>query len=204
MMLNKRCLAAVLLFMITLFFSGGASWGSEKKTPPVKPVKSNLSSNKPIPDFELPMPESEKEKSYLGLSGTGNFKLRQIKAPVLIIEIFSFYCPHCQRTASQVNDLYHMIQSNPDVREKIKMIGIGVTNSLFEVNSYRDKYEVPFPLFPDQSMKISENFSVKGTPTFIGLKVSPDGFHEQFYFGEGGFEDNQQFLNEMIELSGLK
>jgi thiol-disulfide isomerase/thioredoxin len=204
MAINKKILVFVLLFSIILILPGGASQGSETTTVPVNPVKSKPGNNAGVTVFELPIPGSELEKSYLGLSGTGSFKIGQIKAPVLIIQVFSFYCPHCQRTASQVNDLYQMIQARPDMKENIKMIGIGVTNSTFEVDTYKERYSVPFPLFSDQSVEISEKLGVKGTPTFIGLKKNARGFHEQFYFGEGGFQDTQQFLNEIIKLSGLK
>ena len=106
------------------------------------------SSNLPI--FELPIPGSEGEKGYLGLNGSGNFKIGQIKAQVVIIEVFSFYCPHCQRTAAQINDLYQMIEKRADLKGKIKMIGIGAKNSAYEVDSYKERYHVPFPLFPDE------------------------------------------------------
>jgi protein-disulfide isomerase len=157
-----------------------------------------------IPVIELTVPGGERQKNYLGLSGSGNFKIGQIKAEVLIIEVFSFYCPHCQRTAAQINDLFQMIQKRADLKGKIKMIGIGAKNSAYEVDSYRERYNVPFPLFPDESMEITEKLGVKGTPTFIGVKVDGKGLQERLYFGEGGFQDNQKFLTEIIKLSGLK
>ncbi len=156
-----------------------------------------------LPMFELPIPANEGEKRYLGLTGSGNFTVGQIKAQVVIIEVFSFYCPHCQRMAAQVNDLYRMIEKRADLKGKIKMIGIGAKNSAYEVDAYRERYHVPFPLFPDEDMGITEKLSVKGTPTFIGVKVDGKGDQKQFYFGEGGFPDNQKFLTEIIRLSGL-
>jgi thiol-disulfide isomerase/thioredoxin len=159
------------------------------------------SSNLPI--FELPIPVSEGEKGYLGLNGSGNFKTGQIKARVVIVEVFSFYCPHCQRTAAQINDLYQMIEKRADLNGKIKMIGIGAKNSAYEVSAYKERYQVPFPLFPDEDMEITEKLGVKGTPTFIGVKVDGKGNQKQVYFGEGGFQDNQKFLTEIIRLSGL-
>jgi thiol-disulfide isomerase/thioredoxin len=156
-----------------------------------------------FPAFELPMPGSEADKGYLGIKGSGTFTIGQIKAPVLIIEVFSFYCPHCQRSAAQINDLYRMIEQRADLKGKVKMIGIGAKNSAFEVDSYRERYQVPFPLFPDEGLEITEKLGVKGTPTFIGVTVDGKGVQKQFYFGEGGFQDNQKFLTEIIRLSGL-
>jgi len=48
------------------------------------------------------------------------------------------------------------------------MIGIGLANSAYEVNLFKEKYKVPFPLFPDKDMAILKKIVVLGTPTFIG------------------------------------
>jgi thiol-disulfide isomerase/thioredoxin len=200
---NKR-IVCILFILLALLFTENPSGWSANVTALGNPVKSEPGNNMTIPAFELPMPGSEREKSYLGLTGTGNFTIGQIKAQVLIIEVYSFYCPHCQRSAAQVNELYQKIQERPDIKEKIKMIGIAVTNGIYEVDSYRERYKVPFPLIPDTSTEISQKLGVKGTPTFIGLKINDKGSQARFYFGEGGFEDTQQFLAKIIELSGLK
>ncbi len=44
-----------------------------------------------LPPFELVVPEDLAAKSYLGLSGSGRFTIPQIKAKVVIIELFSMY-----------------------------------------------------------------------------------------------------------------
>ena len=203
----KKSTNPLILFLsivITPFLFACAS-ASLKDECPIAPdtatsVKADGSN---LPIFELPMPVTEGEKGYLGLSGSGNFKIGQIKARVVIIEVFSFYCPHCQRTAAQINDLYRMIEERADLKGKVKIIGIGAKNSAYEIDAYNERYHVPFPLFPDEDMEITEKLGVKGTPTFIGVKVDGKGFQKQFYFGEGGFQDNRKFLAEIIRLSGL-
>lgn len=200
---DKR-IARILFILLTMLITGNTPAWSANVTAVGNPVKSEPGNNAVLPAFEMPMPVSDREKNYLGLSGTGNFTMGQIKAEVLIIEVYSFYCPHCQRSAAQVNELYQRIQKRADIREKIKMIGIAVTNGPYEVDSYRERYNVPFPLVPDKDTEISQKLGVKGTPTFIGIKLNSRGAPERFYFGEGGFEDTQQFLAKIIELSGLK
>jgi protein-disulfide isomerase len=200
----NRGVVRVLVILLALLFTGNYPVWAANITAIGNEVKSEPGGNAVLPIFELPMPGSEREKSYLGLSGTGKFTIGQIKAQALIVEVYSFYCPHCQRSAAQVNELYQRIQERPDLKDKIKMIGIAVTNGMYEVNSYRERYNVPFPLIPDADTEISQRLGVKGTPTFIGLKINGEGSAERFYFGEGGFEDTRQFLAKIIELSGLK
>jgi protein-disulfide isomerase len=200
---NKRFFCVLFIVLAALFAETPSAW-SANVTALGNAVQSEPGSNTTLSAVELPMPGNEQEKSYLGLTGSGNFTIGQIKAQVLIIEVYSFYCPHCQRSAAQVNELYRKIQERPDIKEKIKMIGIAVTNGTYEVDSYRERYKVPFPLIPDQSMDISQKFGVKGTPTFIGFTVNGKGSPERFYFREGGFEDTEQFLAKIVELSGLK
>jgi thiol-disulfide isomerase/thioredoxin len=201
---TKRIVHILVILFASLWFGGACLHAAGPVTAIGNAAKSDPVGARDIPSIELPMPPDEQAKRYLGLSGTGNLKIGQIDAQVLIIQVYSFYCPHCQRSAAQVNDLYQMIQGRPDLKEKIKMIGIGVGNSVYEVDSYRKRYNVPFPLFPDLSTDISQRLGVKGTPTFIGLKVNDKGVREQFYFEEGGFQDIERFLNEIIRLSGLK
>jgi peroxiredoxin len=200
---KKGMLFIIFIFFVSLFFDS-VVLGAESVTVIGNGAQSNSAECKNIPTFELPMPGSAGERNYLGLTGSGNFKIGQIKTQVLIIEVYSFYCPHCQIMASQVNELFNEIQKRADLKGKIKLIGIGAKNSAYEIDAFREKYKVPFPLFPDADLQITEQLCVRGTPTFIGVKVDGKGLQERFYFGEGEFKDNQKFLKEIIQASGLK
>lgn len=60
------------------------------------------------------------------------------------------YCPHCQKHAPDANKLFRVLDSRKDIRNKVKMIGIGVGNSRYEVGIFKDKYSSPFPMFDDR------------------------------------------------------
>ena len=87
-----------------------------------------------LPEIILPVPQKPELQKYLGLSGKGSFSIPQVQADVVLIEIFSMYCPYCQREAPVVNTLYGKIASSSRLKAKIKLIGIGVGNSDFEVD----------------------------------------------------------------------
>lgn len=157
-----------------------------------------------LPEIKIPVPVNATDRSYLGLKSIGFFNIPQIKAKVVIIEIFSMYCPHCQREAPEINRLYNIIKDNPNLKDKIKLIGIGAGNSSFEVEVFKKKYNVPFPLFPDEDFYIHKCIGEVRTPYFLSVKINDDGTHRIFYSKLGEFKGAEPFLDLMLQLSGLK
>ena len=153
--------------------------------------------------IQLPVPQDPGAKTYLGLTEEGSFALSQIKAQVIMIEIFNMYCNNCQREAPRVNELYQLMNKDPKLKGKIKMIGIGVGNTPLEVEVFRKTYQVSFPLFPDADYAIHKTCGEVRTPYFIGVKITADGSLRVFYTKEGGFQDPAQFLKIIVALSGL-
>jgi len=155
-----------------------------------------------LPDFTLPAPEDAAHQAYLGLASPDPFKISQIKAQVVIIEIFSMYCPHCQREAPTVNAFFQKIEANPKFKDTVKLIGIGAGNSPFEINFFKKKYAVPFPLFPDADFTIHQKIGEVRTPYFIGVKIE-NGSATIYYSQLGGPEDSRQFLEKLLSKAGL-
>jgi len=135
---------------------------------------------------------------------TPGFSLPKPKDGVVIIEIFSMYCPYCQKEAPNVNKFYDKIQANPNLKNRMRLVGIGVGNSNYEVDVFRKKYSVTFPLYSDGDFKIHKKLGEPRTPYFIGVKINPDGSHRIFYSKLGEFGDADAFLAEMVRLSGIK
>jgi thiol-disulfide isomerase/thioredoxin len=170
----------------------------------------NLAANLPpvkggvLPQIKLPVPEDPDEKEYLGLPGSSFFRIPQIKAKVVIIEIFSMYCPKCQKIAPGIDKLYYLIESDPDLRNKIKLIGIGAGNSRYEVDVFKKTFNTPFPLFPDNDFTIHKALGDVRSPYFIVIKINKDGTHEVVYSELDSFEEARAFLESIITASGLK
>jgi len=169
-----------------------------------------LAANKPpekgevLPVMNLPTPKNPDERSYLGLSGSGLFKIPQIKAKVVIIEIFSMYCPYCQKDAPGVNELYRLIENNADIKNKIKLIGIGAGNSSYEVGVFKKTYNIPFPLFPDKDFTIHKACGEVRTPYFMVVRINEDGTHQIVHNQLGGYPGAEPFLELVLKASGLK
>ncbi|MCB2168636.1 MAG: TlpA family protein disulfide reductase [Deltaproteobacteria bacterium] len=191
---SKRLTAMMIVLIIV---------GCATPTPHV-PAPPATASNAPSTTIVLPPLTDPVQRDYLGVKTTEPFALNDIQTRVLIIEVFDFYCPHCQREAPNVNRLYHSIASDPNLKDRIKLIGIGVRNTAFEVNQFRKSFTVPFPLFPDRSRDIARQLEIRQTPTFVGFVLEPDGRLRRFMHAPGGMGNVDEFLARVIQLSGLE
>jgi thiol-disulfide isomerase/thioredoxin len=163
------------------------------------PVKGGVLSR-----IKLPVPKDPGEKSYLGLSSSGFFMIPQIRAQVVLIEIFSLYCPQCQKIAPGIEELYRIIENDPDLKDKIKLIGIGAGNSFYEVEVFKKTYHTPFPLFPDNDFTIHKALGDVRSPYFIAIKINKDGTHNIVHSELDSFKEARAFLELIITASGLK
>jgi thiol-disulfide isomerase/thioredoxin len=157
-----------------------------------------------LPEITLSVPEMPTHQNYLGITkNKKTFRITEIKAEVVLIEIFSMYCPYCQKDAPVVNELYNKIAGDEKLKNKIKLIGIGAGNSPFEVDFFQKTYNVNFPLFPDGEFSIHKMLGEVRTPYFIGVKIKKDGTHSIFYSKRGAIEDAPKFLNLIRSKAGI-
>lgn len=80
MMKRDRIVCSTLAVMLVLMFKVGLVAAA----PP--PARGDV-----LPPITLPVPENPAHKRYLGLEKQGVFQVPQIKARIVIIEIFSMY-----------------------------------------------------------------------------------------------------------------
>jgi thiol-disulfide isomerase/thioredoxin len=157
-----------------------------------------------LPEITLSVHDVQTHQNYLGITNNKKtFHIPEIKAEVVLIEIFSMYCPYCQKDAPVVNELYNKIAQNEKLKNKIKMLGIGAGNSPFEVDFFQKTYHVKFPLFPDGEFIIHKMLGEVRTPYFIGVKINKDGTHSVFYSKRGAIEDASKFLNIILSKAGF-
>ena len=166
---------------------------------PFPPAAAPPAKGEPFPAITLPIPKDGDEKDYLGLTGSGTFKITQVKAQAVLIEIFSMYCPFCQKDPS-VNELFQAIEKDPDLKGRIKILGIGAGNSAYEVGVFKKIYHVPFPLIPDERFALHKALGETRTPYFILVGISPGGTGEVTYSELAGFKGVEAFL-EILKIS---
>lgn len=110
------------------------------------------------------------------------------------------YCPVCQREAANVNTLFNLIEKNKSPVQ-IKLIGIGAGNSSFEVDFFKKKYTIEFPLFSDSDFTIHKKIGAVRTPHFFGLVLQKNGEFRIFYSKSGDISDPAIFLKTLLEKS---
>jgi thiol-disulfide isomerase/thioredoxin len=152
----------------------------------------------------LTSPAGPGQRDDLGLAGTGPFELREVEADLLLIEVFSMYCPYCQAEAPEVNRLHERIQGTQGLRDRLRMIGIGAGNSAFEVEVFRKKYEVPFPLLPDPDYTIHKKLGEVGTPFFVLARKEPGGGWKVLHTHAGSLNGPERYLEELMALPGVE
>ncbi len=152
-----------------------------------------------FPTMILPMPKRYHERQYLGIAPEGRFRVADIQARVLVIQVFSMYCTYCQKDAPNVNALHDLILENPEARDKVRIIGIGAGNTSFEVKAFRDLYGIDFPLFPDEDQRLHRVLGEVETPYFFVLRSNPDRTQTVIYSSEGSFGSPEEFLEWILD-----
>ena len=163
-------------------------------------VPATAVTEEPVPKLVFTIPENQAHTEYLGIEGNPgeSFEINDIKADILLIELFSMYCPFCQEEAPLINELYDLMQSLPADGPQVKIIGIGAGNSDIEVNHFRTTYDVEFPLFPDKDLSMYKSLSGAGTPGFIGMKNDAENGFVIVFRQSGGFYSKEDFLERLL------
>jgi peroxiredoxin len=159
----------------------------------------------PLPKFSLPVPDNVDFREYLGLTDKAGktFTIGDIDADVVLIELFSTYCPYCQREAPNVNTLCEDMEALPLDTPKVRILGIGASNSEFEINHFRNTYHIAFPLFPDKDMRIYKALQGAGTPGFIGVRLEKGKTPVIVLRASGGFGDAGDFIQDLLQEAGF-
>lgn len=172
----------------------------------VSPLQSAETVNSPLPELTLTVPEDQAARDYLGLNKPAgeSFTIEEIDADILVIELFSMYCPFCQEEAPLVNELYQAMKDYSVGDYSLKIIGLGANNTQFEVDHFQETYSVAFPLFPDKDMSMYEALEGKGTPGFVCAKRGDDGKFTIIMRQSGGFNQAEEFLSQLLQKGELK
>ena len=133
-MMRTRQLVWMLGIVVAL-----AGWGAAGICDATAPLRKGTS----MPSLRLNAPATQKDCDYLGVAAGRPFGLADVHADLLVLEIIGVYCPQCHQQRPHINRLFHRVQKDAGLAEKVKFLGIAVGASAMEA-----AYLVRMPAFP--------------------------------------------------------
>jgi hypothetical protein len=158
-----------------------------------------------FPEYSFPMTLTGSDVEYLGLPQKffglvkgDNFSLKDVKADLIVAEFLNKYCFSCQLQAPVMNQIFSMVQQDPQLKGRVKFIAIGAGNNEREVQSFREEKKVPFPIVPDPKFLAYEAIGEPGaTPFTIFIRKAADSSLLVARTKVGFTRDPQMVLKEM-------
>jgi len=139
------------------------------------------SETKPV-GFAIPFPEltfkqilSKEEQAYLGIPKKTNFFFKEIRGSLILVEFISTYCVSCQKQTPIFNEVYSLIEKDPRLKGKVKMVGIAAGNNEKEVENFKKEYKVPFPILADLNFDAHTTVGSPRTPFTIWVRRDVQG-----------------------------
>ncbi len=159
-----------------------------------------------FPEFSFPMTLTKSDVEYLGIPTKflglikgETFSLKDIKADLILVEYMNKYCFSCQLQAPVMNQVFEMVGKDPQLKEKVKFIGIGAGNNQTEVDSFRAEKKVPFPIVPDPKFLAYEAIGDPGATPFTLLVRKSDAGLVVSRVKIGLTRNSEIFIKEMNE-----
>jgi hypothetical protein len=131
-----------------------------------------------FPPYTFPPPISSQDRTYLGLAEGKPFTLGDIQADLIVLELLNIYCTSCQKQASIYNQVFDLVERDPSMAGKVKWMGVGVGNNEREVDSFRKRKSILFPIFTDYQFQLYEAIGGPGgirTPFTVLVRKDEKG-----------------------------
>ncbi|MFW5490259.1 MAG: TlpA family protein disulfide reductase [Desulfovibrio sp.] len=145
-----------------------SAFAAEPEHTPV-PDSARTGAGTPLAQQKFQVPEEKHLAEYLGLKTDGEFTITDLRDGFILLQLFNVYCPHCQAEAARFSGAWDALSSPPLV-DRVVFLAVGVGNSRFEVNLFRDKYHLRHPMVLDPEYALYDSFGSPGTPTYVLLK----------------------------------
>ncbi|MGE4358137.1 MAG: peroxiredoxin family protein [Candidatus Omnitrophota bacterium] len=151
-------------------------------------------------ELELNLPSRAEDLLYLGLQGvkSKSFKLSEVNAKVIVLEIVTAYCPYCAGSIPQINRFYELIKDS-SYASQIKIMGIGMANSEEEIDAFRNKYELPFPVLADEDNRVYKILGRIKLPYWVILFRNSKGTWEELYTQSEKLPEPENLLDLIVQ-----
>jgi hypothetical protein len=150
-----------------------------------------------LPALRLNAPAVQTDCDYLGIPAQKQFELTDVKADLIMLEVIGVYCPQCHKQRPHINRLFHRIQKDSHLANKIKFIGIAAGATPMEVAYLVKEAHVPYPIVSDEQFAAHQLLGNPRTP--YNMVVTKQG--RVLWAHLGIIEDMNAFLATLKKLA---
>ena len=159
--LQRRILSAITILMLSL--GSWSAYGSASAESDQLPGPGDI-----LDAHAFVAPAEDVDAAYLGLAAKDRFFPAELQADVIILEVMNVYCASCQYMKPNMNELFTKINSEPDLKDHIKLIAVGVGNDRWDIAAAASSYD--FPLIPDEDYEFHRLVGQPPTPFLLFVR----------------------------------
>lgn len=120
-------------------------------------------------NYKFGKPMSDDDAKYLGLEKAGEFTVKDVKAPYLLVEGLSTTCPYCVTQTGMVNTIFSRVQQDRELKNKVKLVAEMQGDAADKVKAWKDLHKVAFPLIPDPESTLGDALNFHPYPVTLVL-----------------------------------
>jgi len=156
-----------------------------------------------LPYIPLYPTKDASHRKYLGLPPSQQvLPITDTQAELLAIEVLNVYCFTCQSQALAFNKVFQLIDKWPELKGRIKIVGLAVGNTDEEADDFRKQYGLKFPVIADVDGRAPQLLGPDLAPPF-SLYIRRDASGKLgpvIATHEGVVEDPQILFDGLIKL----
>lgn len=147
-----------------------------------------------FPDITLPAHPNATEHNL----PVGEFALSDLSEDLIVLHVYSWFCAPCQKDGPKLVELDELIRER-GLQNRIRLLGLAAGDDMSLVNRYVKRHNIPFAMFPDQTMR--RHIRVGGVPVPYFFIIKRDGraltvLHQQ----AGMLENVGEFVDKILEV----
>lgn len=160
-----------------------------------------------FPYVPLPTSKMSGNLHYLGLPQSKQMvTIEDVQADLLVLDVLNVFCFPCQTQALSLSKVYKMIEESPELKGRIKILGVALGNTKEVVDGFMEDYGLVFPVIPDPTAR-AERIIGPGIHTPLSLFIKRDAIGKLRLVAamhNGAIDDPQIIFRGLVSILKLK
>jgi hypothetical protein len=141
-----------------------------------------------LPPLVFAAPPLKEDVAYLKLKGQ-SFRLADLKARLVWLEVIGIYCTRCYEQAPKINRL-HKSLAKAGLGQQVKMLAMAAGGTVIECEHVRKNKQYLYPVVPDEDFALHKLLGEPRTP--FAMLINAEG--RVLYTHLGVMEDTEGLL----------